>query len=79
MTSSIGKIFGGGDRAPDPVPPPPAPRNEAIEARGTDFATRERSLDQRASAAGAQRSDNDADVLGYALPRKRSAGREILG
>lgn len=80
MSNAIGKILGGSDKSPDPVPPPPpAPKNEAIEARGTDFATRERALDQRASAAGAQRSDNDADVLGYALPRKRSAGREILG
>ncbi len=79
MTSAIDKLFGGSDSKPTPEPAKPEPTNPKIEARATDFATRERSIDQRASAAGATRGDSDADVLGYALPRKRSAGREILG
>lgn len=82
MTSAIDKILGGGDSKPAPTPEPakPAgPANPKIEARATDFETREASVNQRATNAGATRSDNDADVLGYALPRKRSAGRAILG
>ena len=86
---------GGNDSpAPAPAPEPKAevkevkevkevpaagPTNEKINDRTDDLATREQSLGQRASGAGATRSDNDADVLGYVLPRKRSAGRAILG
>ncbi len=55
------------------------PTNPDVEARADDFKTREENINQRASAAGATRSGNDADVLGYSLPRKRSAGRAILG
>jgi hypothetical protein len=76
----VGGIFGGGDKpqaaqpapAPAPVPSPPAERSK-------DFDLREQSLGQRASAAGAVRSDNEADLLGYTPPRKRSVSREILG
>lgn len=82
MTSAIDKLFGGGDSKPAPTPEPKkadGPANPKIEARATDFETREQVANQRAANAGATRSDNDADVLGYALPRKRSAGRAILG
>lgn len=58
---------------------PAGSKNADIEARAEDFATREGSLNQRAASAGAVRSGNDADVLGYVMPRKRSAGRAILG
>lgn len=44
------------------------------------FATREAVSAQRASAAGAQRSGSDADLLGYtAMTKKRAASRAILG
>lgn len=56
-----------------------APKNERIEGRAAQFETRKQALGQRAAAAGATRSDNDADVLGYAAPRRRSAARAILG
>lgn len=94
MSGALGKIvdplglFSGGDKkaeapaaAPESAPAAAAagPTNERINARADDLATREQSLGQRAGAAGAMRSDNDADVLGYVLPRKRSAGRAILG
>ena len=78
MTSAIGKILGGGDSKDAPAPAP-APVDKKVEERAGDFAAREQSLGQKAAAAGAQRSDNDADLLGYTLPKKRSAGREILG
>ena len=71
-------LFSGGGGKKD-KPADAAPANAAIEARGTDFAVRERSAEQRADFAGASRSDNEADLLGYVLPKKRSAGREILG
>ncbi len=61
-------------------PAEPAPiQAPAIEARTADFETRAQSVGQRASAAGAARSDNEADLLGYSLPKKRSAGRVLLG
>ncbi len=76
MTSAIGDLFGGGDK-PAPQPAPVASANST--ARTEDFALREQSLAQRAAGAGATRTDNDADLLGYALPRRHSAGRAILG
>ena len=92
MSSALDKIFGGKDSpppaapaaavapAPEPAKEKPAgPANPDIEARTTDFATREGSINQRAANAGAMRGGNDADVLGYVMPRKRSAGRAILG
>lgn len=77
IVDPLGILSAGGDKPKKDSEA--APANPAIEARGTDFAARERTIDQRASAAGATRSDNDADLLGYVLPKKRSAGREILG
>jgi len=74
MTKVVSGLFGGGGEKPPP--PAPAPK---VEARTEAFALREQSLTQRAAAAGATRTDNEADLLGYTLPRKRSAGRAILG
>lgn len=76
------------DIAPDVKPDMPgatpaaselAPKNARIEGRTEQFATRKQALGNRAAAAGVTRSDNDADVLGYTVPRRRSAAREILG
>ena len=75
MTKAIGGLFGGGESKPAPTP---APQVKA-EARTEDFALREQSIGQRAAGAGATRTDNEADLLGYTLPRRRSAGRAILG
>ena len=60
---------------------PAAAASASASALGNsaDAAEREQSDGQRASAAGPQRSDNEADVLGYARPKKRSASRAILG
>lgn len=82
MGGIVSSIFGGDKKAPEPMPvaaAAPMPEAPAIAARTPEFDVREQAMGQRASAAGAQRSDNDADVLGFALPRKRSAGRAILG
>lgn len=45
------------------------------------FATRDQVASTRAAAAGAQRSDNEADLLGYTTTpvKKRSASRMLLG
>ena len=85
----ISAIFGGKDKnepastpAPAPAEVPAAsvePTNPKIEDRADDFAAREQTLGQRASTAGATRSENDADLLGFVAPKKRSASRAILG
>lgn len=77
MSSAVGKLFGGGES--QPAPAPAAPKAPEVEARAPELAVREQVMGQRAANAGAVRSGNEADVLGYSLPRKRSAGREILG
>lgn len=75
MTKAIGGLFGGGGSEK----PAPAPAPVKEQARTEDFALREQSMGQRAAGAGATRTDNEADLLGYTLPRRRSAGRAILG
>jgi hypothetical protein len=75
MSKAIGGLFGGGGDKPAPAPVIAA----KAEERTADFALREQSLGQRAAGAGATRTGNDADLLGYTLPRRRSAGRAILG
>lgn len=88
MTGAVRSIFGGSEGAPaqaaeaiapEAAAPEAGPANQAIEARTGDVALREQSLGQRAAAAGATRSGNDADLLGYVLPKKRTASRTILG
>lgn len=66
--------------APAPVAAPAAgPQNPDIQARSADFARREQQIGQRAVAAGVTRSDNEADLLGYQTPKRKSASRMILG
>jgi hypothetical protein len=81
VIAAFGGIFGGGDKKKEAPAPAEAPAalEPKIEARADDFANREQTLGQRASTAGAQRSDNYADLLGYVMPKKRSASRAILG
>lgn len=65
---------------------PPAPggyigyANPSVAARGHDFETRKQAVKEQARAAGAARTDNDADLLGYS-PRRKRAGqaRAMLG
>lgn len=49
-------------------------REEAIQ-----FKTRKQNLERSASAAGARRSDNDADLLGFTTPARKGAARKVLG
>ena len=59
--------------------PDDGPANSKIEARTDDFKAREQVVGQRVAAAGATRSDNDADLLGYVRPKSPAASRSILG
>lgn len=54
--------------------------SDVAERADSQFVTRGQDLQSKALAAGAQRSDNQADLLGYVTPAKRrSASRAILG
>lgn len=85
VVKSVTSIFTGDDKKPEPAPATAAatelagPQNKDVEARAADFATREQVVGQRAAAAGATRSDNDADLLGYVTPKRRAASRLLLG
>ena len=62
------------------VPTRGGPVDPEIEKRVTEqFATRAQSIQRAAAAAGAQRSDNEADLLGYTAPKRRAASRTLLG
>ena len=74
MSSLVSSIFGGGKKAEAaPVVAPAAPA-----ARPADAALREQQTKQRVTSADAA-EDGEVDSLGYAPPKKRQAGREILG
>jgi hypothetical protein len=87
LIGGASSIIGGlsGDKPEAPAKPegelakPGGPKNEEIEARSSELKTREQALGKRAAAAGATRSDNDADVLGFSGPKRRAASRSILG
>lgn len=66
--------LGLGDGKPDD-----SPGDERIESRTRDFAVRQQSMSRSARAAGVTRSDNQADLLGYVTPRRRSESRRMLG
>lgn len=54
------------------------PADPEIAKRVTEqFATREQAVQRAAVAAGAQRSESDADLLGYTTPKRRSARRTL--
>lgn len=62
------------------VPTRGGPADPEIEKRVTEqFATRKQAIGAAAVAAGAQRSDNEADLLGYTAPKRRAASRTLLG
>lgn len=72
MSSLVSGIFGGGKKeAPAPLPAP-----EPVRAASTDIATREQASGQRVAGAAA---DTEVDALGNAVPKKKQAGRELLG
>ena len=61
-----------------PLPERGGPADPEIAKRVTEqMATREAGLQRAAVAAGAQRSENDADLLGYTTPKRRSARRTL--
>ena len=67
---------------PTDVPTRGGPADPAIEKRATEhFPTRDALAQRQAVAAGAQRSENDADLLGNIGngARKRGAARRLLG
>lgn len=69
-------------KMPDPgeLPQRGAPADPAIQKRASEqMATREQTLQRQAGAAGALRSENDADVLGFSGAKKRAASRTLLG
>lgn len=60
--------------------PSKGPSDAAVAQRaGVQMATRGDELQRQAQAAGATRSDNDADLLGYNTPKKKAASRMLLG
>ena len=74
------------DIAPDLKPRVPgdaagelAPRDERIVNRAQAFETRAQAITQQARAAGATRTDNDADLLGFTVPKRKGAARAVLG
>lgn len=51
-----------------------------IASRDTQFTLRDQSISRTAQAAGAQRNENDADLLGFTpSAKRRSASRTLLG
>lgn len=52
-----------------------------IAKRTEQFETRDTLMKQRASAAGATRSENEADLLGYGGPKKKATAsrKRLLG
>ena len=81
LTGGLGDALQGkGIQLPQPVPVT-VPTPENLQARTQDFATREQDLTRRAAAAGALRSGNEADLLGYASPQAKRVGaaRVLLG
>lgn len=55
------------------------PGNPRIAGRASAFETRAQSITSQARAAGATRLDNEADLLGFSVPKRKSASRAILG
>lgn len=77
-TSAARSLLPSMPEVPEPVSV--GPRNPEIERRATqDFKTREDAIQRAAIAAGATRSENDADLLGYTPVKRRSASRSLLG
>lgn len=61
-------------------PAAPASGTPRIVARGRDFETRAQVLGEQARSAGATRTENEADLLGFVLPRRRvGQARALLG
>jgi hypothetical protein len=65
---------------PEALPVRGGPADPEIQKRATvDFATRDAMVQRQAAAAGAVRSENDADLLGTVGTKKRGAARKVLG
>lgn len=57
---------------------PPPPGGDA-PSDPVQFQTRRQDLERRAASAGARRSANDADLLGFTGTASRNSARKILG
>lgn len=79
----VGSVLPKAPEMPQPAPVPERaaePSDPKIKERvTTEFATREASVQRQAVAAGAQRSENEADLLGYSPPKRKTASRMLLG
>jgi hypothetical protein len=63
-----------------PPPPPPGTEGSTPADPAVQFETRRQQYSDQARAAGAQRTGNDADLLGFGVSRKRvGEARRILG
>jgi hypothetical protein len=56
-----------------------APKDERIANRAQAFETRAQKMGSQARAAGATRTDHDADLLGFTVPKRKGAARAVLG
>jgi hypothetical protein len=75
----VKNAFKPGER-PGPDGVTPVAGDQKVQARASSqFATRESEMQRQAAAAGAVRSENDADLLGFTTTKKKSAARQTLG
>lgn len=71
----------GNDKAASGYAKTAVPAAGTIAERASSLSLREEAVRQEARGAGAMRSDNDADLLGYlgTSPKRRAASRLLLG
>jgi hypothetical protein len=76
-----GAVGLGGDKPrAQPLPSFVTAGGDIMKNRPQDVETRANQLKQQATAAGAERTDNEADLLGNVRPaKKRSAAQSLLG
>lgn len=73
-------VSGGSKPSPAAVPSYTTAGGDTVANRSQDVGTRENLLQQQASAAGAERTDNQADLLGNVRPpKKRAAAQALMG
>lgn len=72
-----GSLLSTASRVADEAAQAAAPSDPIQKRAAEQFKTRDQSVQQRAAAAGAVRSENDADLLGSA--KKRRDVRRVLG
>lgn len=80
ILSPISNLVSGGSKpAPQPLPSYKNAGGDIVN-QTQDVGTRENKLKQQAAASGAERTDNQADLLGNVRPpKKRSAAQSLMG